>query len=153
MLEFLESAAAAGRQLQNLPEDGDAAARLRLVAALPIEERLLKQARSLVAPGSFGWDQLGAGSAQPADLSRALAAAMEVAPPPQALRAAVLYTSLLRTPGCPVSGACRTLLSHTADQPPLWRTTSSRSLHWRHQSKTHHLASTFQTRPAGAGHV
>ena len=103
MLDLLISLSAAGQELQAVAVSDDTTGKLAIVQRLVLEDGHIAQARKLAISNSEDvWSQLQSQKIVMADLARAFAAIMALGPEAQALQAAAIYTSLLRTPGCPV---------------------------------------------------
>jgi hypothetical protein len=103
MLDFLIALSAAGQDLQAAAAAEDTPAQVAIVQGLTVEERHIAEARRLATgDASDLWRRLQDEKVVMADLARAFAAIMALAPESQALQAAALYTAVLKTPGCPV---------------------------------------------------
>ena len=108
MSVLLHSLGEAGQQLAALndPTTTDASARLPIVTALALGAAQVEESRSITGEdNSELWAELAENKVAPTDVARALGAVMALAPQPQALQAAVVYTNILTSPGCPVSAA------------------------------------------------
>ena len=104
VIDILHELSDAGRELLAVSEVEDTAAKLAIVQRLGVEECHLAEARSLGSHtrGSV-WTALQAEKVVLADVARAFASVMALGTEGQALHAAVVYTHLLNSEGCPVS--------------------------------------------------
>ena len=107
MLDLLHSLSVAGQELQAVGVSDDTSEKLAIVQRLEIDEDHIAEATRLAKSTSPElWTQLQGQKVVMADVARAFGSIMTLAPQPQALRAAAVYTTLLNSPGCPVSRYC-----------------------------------------------
>jgi len=101
---LLQELSAAGLELQVVGETEDTSAKLAVVQRVVIGDTCIKEAYELACEESGKlWNAMQHEKIILADITRAFAAVMMLSSDCQALHAASVYTSLLKSPGCPVS--------------------------------------------------
>lgn len=101
MIDFLIRLSALGQELHQLSDTEDTAAQMAIVQSFAIDSEDVKQAFELADASSL-WTTLQEHKIVMADLAAAFSGVMAQAPPTQALYAASIYTTLVKTSGCPV---------------------------------------------------
>ena len=103
MLQLLSKLSAAGQDLQLVADDDDIEAKLAIVQRVVLKDSHITMSHKLANAGAPDfWKQLQTQKVVMAEVAGAFSSIITLAPQPQALRAAAIYTSLLKTPGCPV---------------------------------------------------
>lgn len=116
---LLQSLSSAGQQLNAGGEGENNATQTAIVKQLAVSNSHIKELQSLktYAEAATLWEQAAQLGVSLADVSRALATVMSVAPHAKALPFAAWYMTLLRTPGCPVRSLIQSYIpnmtSHT----------------------------------------
>jgi hypothetical protein len=104
MLDLLHSLSVAGQELHLVGVSEDTSEKLAIVQRLQLDDDHILEATKLTRSTSPElWTQLQGQKVVMADVARAFGSIMALAPQSQALRAAAVYTTLLNSPGCPVS--------------------------------------------------
>ncbi len=111
MFAVLQSLSVAGQELHAVAVSADTSEQRAIVQRLELDDDHIIEATKLArAASSELWTQLQGQKVVMADVARAFGSIMALAPQSQALRAAAVYTTLLNSPGCPVSNTSLILI-------------------------------------------